>query len=108
MWKDYVNARATGEIHHGLPHEMKAWFAERGLDVNNVKYFFDLDFEHHRKQGEGVHSNTNSQNKNWNTEWKEYKASHPNATDMQIENQLRKMAKEYGVVEFWAFMLADN
>lgn len=83
---------------------MKEWFAERGLNVNNAEYFFDLDFEHHRQQGTGVHSNTNSQSKNWNTEWKEYRSSHPNATATQIIDKLTSMADVYGITDFWSQM----
>lgn len=53
-FRNYTGTEASGVVHHGLPEELSAWFTERGVDVNDPKYYYDLDVGTHNRIAQNV------------------------------------------------------
>jgi len=77
-------------MHHMLPQNgpMKAWFAQRSLNVDDPEFLICIPPGAHIGKG-GLHPN------GWNPEWADYIANHPDATAQDVLDQLDKMKNEW-------------
>ncbi|MGE7947560.1 RHS repeat domain-containing protein [Lysinibacillus sp. NPDC093688] len=105
LWKSHTGKNATGDIHHGFPEQYKDKFMKMaGIDVNDPKYFYDLNKKQHTKKP-GIHTNSSKIDKNWNKVWKnilnETPNKFPNASQQELkqyfENTLDRMAKKSNI-----------
>jgi RHS repeat-associated protein len=79
------------EQHHQLPRQFKKEFEKAGLDIK--KYKTPMDKADHRLKPDGLHTGTNS----WNKQWADFFKDNPEAKQDQILDQLDKMKKASGL-----------
>ena len=111
-WREYTGEDPTGEVHHGLPEELKDWFEDEelrpGLDINSGEFYYDLPTGKHRLKDEnGIHTNNSPLGKDWNEVWKDYKRANPDATIEDIMAQLKAMEDATGIGQYRAVKKED-
>jgi hypothetical protein len=74
-----------------LPQQFERQFKRAGLDVEDYK--IPLDRSDHRLKPGGLHTGTNS----WNKQWADFFETNPYAEKLDILNQLDKMQKVVGL-----------
>ncbi len=105
IWQRYTGKQATGEVHHGFSEEYKEWFGERGIDVNDPRYFYDLPTGKHRfKNSNGIHTTNSPLGGEWNAEWSKFITQNKDTTvgRMQIIGKLKEMERKAGIEKYRA------
>lgn len=57
---------------------------------------------HRYKDGNGIHTNNSPLGKDWNAVWKEYIKKNPDATRMEVLEQLAEMEQTAGIGKYKA------
>jgi hypothetical protein len=77
------------EPHHNLPLELKQYFDDAGLDVEDYVTYVPKA-QHRLKEGNGLHTGTDS----WNKQWRILRMEHPVPKLDEIHSQLYPMIQE--------------
>ena len=82
---------AAKELHHLLPRQFESFFKKVNLDIEDYK--ISLDKADHRLKPDGLHTGSDS----WNKQWKTFFEETVDATKEQILKKLDDMKKTFKI-----------
>ena len=83
------------EGHHVFVQQLRAWFAEQGINIDEFKIWIPASVHRLREFG-GLHTGK----LNWNAYWRTYRAEHPHATADEMMRYGKELVKKFRIGGF--------